>query len=105
MARKAKLTDRGIGVAAVVAGLATAVAMHGHLLEALMAAYVVHLLRGGRAVRLLPTAKQSMRAVCWTVVAAAALMALHGSTAPGGATLGLSLAVALATALRLTRHR
>lgn len=105
MARKAKLTDRGVGVVAVVAGVATAVAMHGHLLEALMAAYVLYLLRSGRAARLLPTAKQSMRAVCWIVAAGAALMALNDSTAPGGATLGLSLAVALATALRLTRHR
>lgn len=48
---------------------------------------------------------QRLRATCWAVVALAVLHATQtpATTAPGGATLGLILAAALATALRLTR--
>jgi hypothetical protein len=52
------------------------------------------------------TARRRLRAICWVTVALAVIHAGSGTTAPGGATLGLVLAGLLATALRLTKgHR
>lgn len=49
-------------------------------------------------------ARRRLRAGCWCVVWLAVLQAAQGTTAPGGATLGLALAATLATTLRLTRN-
>ena len=97
------------GVAAVALGVACLVALagNGFLLEASMAAYALNLLVRGNTknvASIIPSARQALRAVCWVVVAAATLAATQGTTAPGGAQLGLCLAAALAVALRLTRN-
>jgi hypothetical protein len=102
-----KLTHRGVAVVALaVAGL-VALALNGFLVEAAMAGYAVYLLATGhgcRVARIIPTATQALRALCWIVAALAAVTAAQGTTAPGGPQLGLCLAAALAVALRLTRN-
>ncbi len=105
--RTTKLTRRGTLIASLaVAGL-VAVALNGFLIETALITYVAYLLangRGKRVARIIPTATQALRALCWVVVAIAVVVAAQGTTAPGGATLGLCLAAALAAALRLTRN-
>lgn len=105
--RTMKLTHRGVAVVAVAAAGLVALALNGFLLEAAAIAYVTHFLATGRIRRVaaaLPTARQLLRGLCWVVVAVAVLAAAQGSTGPGGAQLGLCLAAALATTLRVTRN-
>lgn len=105
--RSPKLTHQGVALVAVaVAGL-VAVALNGFLVEAALASYAGYLLvsrRATRVSRIIPTARQTLRVVCWVVVALAVVVAGQGTTGPGGPQLGLCLAAALATALRLTRN-
>jgi hypothetical protein len=100
-----RLSQRGVAVVALaVAGLAVAAAT-GHQGVAALLGSGLYLLVSGRATAVaaaLPTARQVLRGIAWTVAATATLVAVQGTTAPGGATLGLALAAALATALKLT---
>lgn len=103
--RSVKLTQRGIAVIATVAGGLVLLAAAGHAAIAAIVGYALYLLvsgRGRRVARILPTARQALRALGWTAVALAVTASAQGTTAPGGATLGVALAVALATALKLT---
>lgn len=103
-----KLTNRGVAVAATgVAGLVVT-AMAGHPLIAITVALTAYALVTGRVAvvaAMIPTMVQSLRGLCWVVVAVVAVSASSDVTGPGGATLGLALAAALATALHCTRHR
>ena len=99
-------SQRRIGtVALAVAGL-VALAGAGHALTAVLGAVALYVLVTGRvaaSATMLPSARQVLRGLCWGAVAAAVAMSAQGPTQVGGATLGLALAAALATALRLTR--
>lgn len=104
-ARPVRLSQRGVLVVAVIAGGLVIAAANGHAGPAALAAYGLYLLVTGRVAavaQLLPTARQVLRGLCWSAVALATLAVAQGTTAPGGATLGLALAAALAVALRLT---
>jgi hypothetical protein len=104
-AARARLTQRGIGAVAVVAGVLVIAAFNGYAGPAALTGYSIYLLvsgKAGLAVRALPDAKQVFRGLCWLAVAGAALLVVQGATAPGGPTLGVALAVALAVALKLT---
>lgn len=103
-----KLTNRGVAVAATGVAVLVAFASSGHPVIALAVALTAYALVTGRVAAvaaLVPTATQALRALCWVVVAVVAVAAANDVTGPGGATLGLALAAALATALRCTRHR
>lgn len=105
--RPAKLSQRGVAVVAVTVAVAVLLAGNGHAGLALAIAVAAYVLVGGGAsavAKILPDARQVLRGLSWAAVAGAVLMASQGTTAPGGATLGLALAAALATALRLTRR-
>ena len=109
MAKKqtVKLTHRGVAVVALASAGLVAVALNGYPIQAALAGYAAYLLatdHGRHIARIIPTARQALRAICWVVVALAAFTAMQGTTAPGGAQLGLSLASALAMTLRLTRN-
>lgn len=104
-----RLSQRGIGaVALAVAGLVV-LAANGHAGVAVLGAYSLYLLVSGRAAavaRIVPSARQALRALAWTAAAVATATALQSQQ--GGATgpvLGLALAAALATVLRLTAGR
>jgi hypothetical protein len=106
-----RLTSRGVAVVSVIAALAAAgvaaLAMNGHLGVAALIALTAYMLFGGGAARVakhLPSQIQLLRAVCWTVAGTAAVIAMSPTTAPGGATLGVALAAATATALHVTRN-
>lgn len=103
-----QLSQRGSGVVALAVAGTVALAMSGHAGPALLAGGLLYALVTGRVAdlaRLVPSAKSVLRALAWTVAALAAVMATQGTTAAGGATLGMALAAALATFLRLTQRR
>lgn len=105
--RTPKLTHRGVAVVALASAGLVALAMNGHFVIAAAIAYGAYLLvtdHGKRVAAIIPTARQSLRALCWTVAGLAVLVAAQGTTAPGGSQLGLCLAVAMAVTLRLTRN-
>lgn len=105
--RTHRLAHRSVAVVALASAALVAVALNGFPVQAGMAAYVAYLLatgHGRRVAAIIPTARQVLRALCWVVVALAVVTATQGPTGPGGAQLGLSLAAALATTLRLTRN-
>jgi hypothetical protein len=100
-----RLTQRGAGIVAVVTGGLVIAAFNGFAGPAALLGYGLYLLVSGKAAaaaRVLPTASQMLRGLCWVAVAGATLLAFQGATAPGGSTLGLALAAALAVALKLT---
>lgn len=80
------------------AGAATVVALAttGHATAALLLVTAVYVIRTIDTVKL---ALWLLRTCAWAAVAGALLAVSHGATGPGGAPLGLSLAVALAVAL------
>lgn len=105
--RTPKLTQRGVAVVALASAGLVAAALNGYPVQAALVAYAAHLLatgHGRRVAAIIPSARQSLRAVCWIVVALAVVAAAQGPTGPGGAQLGLSLAAGLAMTLRLTRN-
>lgn len=105
--RTPKLTHRGVAAVAVASAGLVAVALNGFPVQAALVAYVGYLLftgHGKRVAAIVPSARQALRALCWLIVALAVLAAANGTTGPGGAQLGLSLAAALAMTLRLTRN-
>lgn len=103
--RPVRLSQRGCGVVALVVAGLVALAGTGHHGAAALGAGALYLLVTGRVAAvasIVPSAKQVLRGIAWCAVALAVLAALQGSTAPGGPLLGLALAAALATYLKLT---
>jgi peptidoglycan/LPS O-acetylase OafA/YrhL len=103
-----RLSQRGVLVVAVIVGGLVVAARNGYAGPAALAGYGLYLLLSGKAAaaaRVLPSGRQVLRALCWTAVAGAAIIAAQGTTAPGGSTFGLALAAALAVALKLTATR
>lgn len=107
-ARPVRLSNRGCGVVSLLVAGLVALAGTGHMGAAALVGALLYLLVSGKATvaaGLLPSAKQLLRGIGWCAVALAVLAALQGSTAPGGPLLGLALAAALATYLRLSQRR
>ena len=103
--RPLNLSRRGKGAVAVTVAVLVLLAGHGFAGPALLAGLALYgLLSGGAAAvaSLVPSAAAVLRGLAWCVVAVATVAALQGSTAPGGPLLGLALAAALGTYLRLT---
>lgn len=104
-ARPVRLSQRGVLVVSIITGGLVVAAANGYAGYAALGAYALYLLVTGKAAavaRIVPSARQSLRALCWVAVAGAAILALQGTTAPGGSGFGLALAAALAVALKLT---
>lgn len=106
--RRTKLTQRGATVVAIVAALA--VAAVGMLWQAgygpqiiLGAASGVLVVRYRHALTSPKTHRKLLRGLGWVVAAVAVVFALNGSSAAGGPLLGLCLATALMTYLKLHR--
>lgn len=105
--RPVRLTNRGCGIVALAVAGAVALAGTGHHGAAALLAGALYLLVTGRVAAvasIVPSAKQLLRGIAWCAVALAVLAALQGSTAPGGPLLGLALAAALATYLKLSQR-
>ena len=103
--RPVKLSQRGVLVVSVLSGALVIAAANGHAGHAAIAGYALYLLVTGKsktAAQKVPDLRNALRALCWSAVAVAALMALHGTEAPGGTGFGLALAAALTVALMLT---
>lgn len=102
-----KLSQRGTGIVAAVSGVLVLAAFNGLAVPAAAAGYVLYKAVIQRAAVRAKARKHEvpLRGLCWAVVALATYLAVNGSTAPGGPSFGLSLAVALAVALRLTASR
>lgn len=103
-----RLSQRGILVVSILAGGLVLAAGHGYTGPAALAGYGLYLLvtgKGAALTRKVPRARSSLRGIGWAAVAVAVLMALQGSTAPGGPAFGMALAAALAVALKLTGAR
>lgn len=100
-----RLSRRGKGAVAVAVAALILLAGHGHAGAAALAGITLYALVTGRAAAvaaLVPSAAAVLRGLAWSVAAIATAAALQGSTAPGGSLLGLALAAALGTYLRLT---
>lgn len=103
-----RLSQRGSGVVALAVAGTVALALSGHAGAALLAGGLLYALVTGRVAvprRRTRDPQRPLRALAWTVAALAAVMATQGTTAAGGATLGMALAAALATYLKLTTRR
>jgi hypothetical protein len=107
-----KLTQRGIGAVSLSVAVLVALAATGHTGVAALLGYALYLLvsgRGKHVARIVPSARKALRALAWSAVAVAAVMASQahqdGASGASGPVLGLALAAALATALRLTSRR
>jgi hypothetical protein len=103
--RPVNLSRRGMGAVAVTVAVLVLLAGHGFAGPATLAGLALYgLLSGGAAAvaALVPSAAAVLRGLAWSVVAVATAAALQGSTAPGGPLLGLALAAALGTYLKLT---
>jgi hypothetical protein len=103
-----RLTQRGATVVALVA--AVAVVAVGMLWQAgyapqiiLGAASGVLVVRYRKTLTAPAAHRKMLRGAGWVVAGVAVLFALNGSTAAGGPLLGLALAAALVTYLRLSR--
>jgi hypothetical protein len=103
--RPVNLSRRGKGAVAVTVAVLILLAGHGFAGPAMLAGLALYgLVTGGAAAvaALVPSAAAVLRGLAWSVVAVATVAALQGSTAPGGPLLGLALAAALGTYLKLT---
>lgn len=106
--RRATLSRNATGAVAVIVAALVMLVGHGHSAVAALGAVTLYLLVKGRRGPVAGSgtaARRVLRALCWVVVAVAVAAAAQGVSAPGGATFGLALAAALATALRLTAQR
>jgi len=102
-----KLTARGKAAVTVAAVALVLLAMNGfapHVTALVFGVWTIVAGHWKRVAAMIPTARQSLRALCWVVVAVAAYAATQGLEAPGGPQLGLALATGLAVALHLTRR-
>lgn len=101
-----RLSHRGATAVALTVACLVLLAGCGHAAVALLGFVALYVLViRGAAVRpgSIPAPRRTLRALAWLAVATAVLASVQGSTAPGGATLGLALAAGLATALKLRR--
>lgn len=103
-----RLTNRGVAVVSLVAAGCVVLAANGFAAQATLIGIALYLLvsgRGAAVARKVPAAKSALRALCWASGSVVALMAVQGTTAPGGPTFGLALVAAMFTALKLTGTR
>lgn len=103
-----RLSRDATGAVAVAAAVLVMLAGHGYGAVAALGGCALYLLVKGRRGPVAgsgTTARQVLRAACWSAVAAVAVLVSQGFTATGGPALGVALAAALATALMLTAQR
>lgn len=100
-----RLSQRGKGAVAVTVAVLVLIAGHGHAGAASLVGLVLYCLvtdRASAVASIVPSARQALRGLAWVVVAVAFVTASQGTAAAGGPLLGVALAAALGTYLKLT---